>query len=541
MSRSVEMSANSSSEPGQTRLSGLKDILTGKLTLTVYPEEGENEEKNEVETFRWVINPRSHVRHYYLMFMVILTFVNLITIPLDMAFSDDMHGNAHTYWVTFNVFSDTMFCLDVGINFRMGIFSDDGQAILDPKLIRNDYFKSWFSPDVVAAFPVDIIIIIVEQFYHTDTDVLMASKLVRILMFARIFSMIRLLRVPKLLRFCFELESVSDIQLEEAKKFFRIFFMFMLIILIWHWNTCVQYFISLLEEFPDDCWVMQENIKNTTIGEKYSYSSFRAFSQLAWISTKSIQSPTRMAERWTAVVSMVVGYIMCFALIACLMATVGSMSATGNEYKKKISQLQSSKMFKKLPRSLRQRTTAQYKWQYDKKNILDLVSKRLRKDIMADMCPNLLSKGSMLIKHDREFTDAILVKLEYELFQAEDIILHQDAKAAHMFFIEHGRVLVKNQFFQMELCDGDHFGEISFLFGGRQLATVSALAACSLFALSIKHFEEIEEEFPHVVKELRAVAQQLKDDLEGVGLERQVTSASNSVCDDTSGHFVLVN
>uniref|UniRef100_A0A672RPC9 Potassium/sodium hyperpolarization-activated cyclic nucleotide-gated channel 1-like n=1 Tax=Sinocyclocheilus grahami TaxID=75366 RepID=A0A672RPC9_SINGR len=507
MSRSVEMSANSSSEPGQTRLSGLKDILTGKLTLTVYPEEGENEEKNEVETFRWVINPRSHVRHYYLMFMVILTFVNLITIPLDMAFSDDMHGNAHTYWVTFNVFSDTMFCLDVGINFRMGIFSDDGQ----------------------------------EQFYHTDTDVLMASKLVRILMFARIFSMIRLLRVPKLLRFCFELESVSDIQLEEAKKFFRIFFMFMLIILIWHWNTCVQYFISLLEEFPDDCWVMQENIKNTTIGEKYSYSSFRAFSQLAWISTKSIQSPTRMAERWTAVVSMVVGYIMCFALIACLMATVGSMSATGNEYKKKISQLQSSKMFKKLPRSLRQRTTAQYKWQYDKKNILDLVSKRLRKDIMADMCPNLLSKGSMLIKHDREFTDAILVKLEYELFQAEDIILHQDAKAAHMFFIEHGRVLVKNQFFQMELCDGDHFGEISFLFGGRQLATVSALAACSLFALSIKHFEEIEEEFPHVVKELRAVAQQLKDDLEGVGLERQVTSASNSVCDDTSGHFVLVN
>ncbi len=48
-----------------------------------------------------------------------------------------------------------------------------------------------------------------EYYYHADTDVLMASKLVRILMFARIFSMIRLLRVPKLLRFCFELESVS--------------------------------------------------------------------------------------------------------------------------------------------------------------------------------------------------------------------------------------------------------------------------------------------------------------------------------------------
>lgn len=69
MSRSDEMSGNSSSGPGKTRFSGLKDVLKGKLTLTVYPEESENvwqvvgnEENNEVETYRWVIHPRSRVR-----------------------------------------------------------------------------------------------------------------------------------------------------------------------------------------------------------------------------------------------------------------------------------------------------------------------------------------------------------------------------------------------------------------------------------------------------------------------------------------------
>lgn len=100
--------------------------------------------------------------------------------------------------------------------------------------------------------------------------------------------------------------------------------MLVLIILVWHWNTCVQYFISLLGEFPAHSWVMKENIKvclhlycvcrhllmrrlkcvpiflyvlqNLTIGQKYSYSSFRAFSQLAWISTKSIESPTRTSH-----------------------------------------------------------------------------------------------------------------------------------------------------------------------------------------------------------------------------------------------------
>lgn len=49
-----------------------------------------------------------------------------------MAFSEEMLDSAHKYWVTFNVFSDTMFCLDVAINFQMGIFSDDGQVGMGP-------------------------------------------------------------------------------------------------------------------------------------------------------------------------------------------------------------------------------------------------------------------------------------------------------------------------------------------------------------------------------------------------------------------------
>ncbi|XP_077050427.1 potassium/sodium hyperpolarization-activated cyclic nucleotide-gated channel 3 isoform X2 [Siphateles boraxobius] len=435
-------------------------------------------EGNEVYR-RWVMNPRSHFRHYYLVYMVVLTFVNLITIPLDIAFSDEMHGSVHKCWVAFNVLSDLMFCVDVGLNFRMGIFNEDGQAILDPKIIRKEYFRSWFVPDVVAAFPVDIIIIVVENFYHADTTSLMASKMVRILMFVRILSLIRLLRVPKLLRFCFELESVSDVQLEEVKKLFRVVFVFLMMVLIWHWNACVQYFVSVMEEFPQDSWVVKEKIENTSIGEKYSYASFRAFSLMVWRSTESIDSPTRVDERWLAI----------------------------------INQLQSSTMIQKLPRVVRERITAQCKWQWDKKNILDVVSIELRKDIMAKICSNLM-KNEMFMTLNKEFTEAILIKLDIELFNAGDIIIHQNAQPVNMFFIDNGRVLVKNEAFQRELCDGDHFGEISFLFGGRQLATVSALTTCSLFTLSLQEFQKIEEEFPHVVNELRGAAEPLKMDLE---------------------------
>ncbi|CAM4583487.1 unnamed protein product [Leuciscus chuanchicus] len=191
-------------------------------------------------------------------------------------------------------------------------------------------------------------------------------------------------------------------------------------------------------------------------------------------------------------------------------------------------------MFQKLPRVLRQRTTAQYKWHWDKKNIVDIVSGQLRKDIMAEICSNLLNKG-MFLSLNKEFTEAILMKLDKECFNAGDIIIHQNAQPDSMFFIDCGRVLVRNEAFQEELCDGDYFGEIIFLFGGRQSATVSALTTCSLFTLSLREFQEIEEEFPHVVNELRGAVQQHQNDLESSAPAHLCPVALMAPVENTSG------
>ncbi|CAM4580639.1 unnamed protein product [Leuciscus chuanchicus] len=123
------MKENSSSGQGKTSWSELKDLVKGRR-LCVEGKENEEKKEGDGETHRWVLNPRSNFRHYYLVYMVVLTFVNLITIPLDVAFSDDMPGSAHKYWVAFNVFSDLLFCVDVGLHFRMGIFSEDEISFL---------------------------------------------------------------------------------------------------------------------------------------------------------------------------------------------------------------------------------------------------------------------------------------------------------------------------------------------------------------------------------------------------------------------------
>lgn len=54
-----------------------------------------------------------------------ITFLNLIGIPMEIAFLDGHSGLA---WEGFNVFSDTLFLIDVALNFRMGIITDDGEV-----------------------------------------------------------------------------------------------------------------------------------------------------------------------------------------------------------------------------------------------------------------------------------------------------------------------------------------------------------------------------------------------------------------------------
>ncbi|KAF4083452.1 hypothetical protein AMELA_G00141300 [Ameiurus melas] len=171
----------------------------------------------------FVIHPFSPLRSYYIMCMVAITFLNLIGIPIEIAFLD---GQGGVGWEGFNVFSDTLFLVDVGLNFRMGFISEDNEDLQ----------------------------------YHDDSPSSKASKMVRILMFVRILSLVRLLRVSRLVRFFNEVEKVSNANLEVVRVLFRILSLFMMIFLLCHWNGCVQYFVPMLEEFPSDCWVRRENL-----------------------------------------------------------------------------------------------------------------------------------------------------------------------------------------------------------------------------------------------------------------------------------------
>ena len=79
-------------------------------------------------------------------------------------------------------------------------------------------------------------------------------------------------------------------------------------------------------------------------------------------------------------------------------------------------------------------------------------------EILTIMCARLVYKVPMFQSFNCNFINALLVKLQHEVFQEGDFIIRQSAPGDRMFFIEHGQVLEETESSQRELCDGDYFG-----------------------------------------------------------------------------------
>ncbi|XP_065166637.1 potassium/sodium hyperpolarization-activated cyclic nucleotide-gated channel 4 isoform X3 [Atheta coriaria] len=157
----------------------------------------------------WVIHPCSSFRFYWDLCMLLLLVANLIILPVAISFFND---DLSTRWIAFNCLSDTIFLIDIVVNFRTGIMQQDNaeQVILDPKLIAKHYLRTWFFLDLISSIPLDYIFLIFNQFqdFGDSFQILHAGRALRILRLAKLLSLVRLLRLSRLVRYVSQWEEV---------------------------------------------------------------------------------------------------------------------------------------------------------------------------------------------------------------------------------------------------------------------------------------------------------------------------------------------
>ncbi|NXF70637.1 HCN4 protein, partial [Sclerurus mexicanus] len=468
----------------------------------------------------WIIHPYSDFRFYWDLTMLLLMVGNLIIIPVGITFFKDENT---TPWIVFNVVSDTFFLIDLVLNFRTGIVVEDNtEIILDPQRIKMKYLKSWFVVDFISSIPVDYIFLIVET--RIDSEVYKTARALRIVRFTKILSLLRLLRLSRLIRYIHQWEEIFHMTYDLASAVVRIVNLIGMMLLLCHWDGCLQFLVPMLQDFPDDCWVSLNRMVNDSWGKQYSYALFKAMSHMLCIGYGQ-QAPVGMSDVWLTMLSMIVGAT-CYAMfIGHATALIQSLDSSRRQYQEKYKQVEQYMSFHKLPADMRQRIHDYYEHRYqgkmfDEESILGELSEPLREEIINFNCRKLVASMPLFANADPNFVTSMLTKLRFEVFQPGDYIIREGTIGKKMYFIQHGvvSILTKGNK-ETKLADGSYFGEICLLTRGRRTASVRADTYCRLYSLSVDNFNEVLEEYPMMRRAFETVA---LDRLDRIGKKNSI-------------------
>ncbi|XP_037532831.1 potassium/sodium hyperpolarization-activated cyclic nucleotide-gated channel 1-like [Nematolebias whitei] len=454
----------------------------------------------------WIIHPYSDFRFYWDLLMLVLMMGNLIVLPVGITFFRDENTPS---WIIFNVVSDTLFMVDLVLNFRTGIVKEDStEILLDPKEIHQNYLRSWFLVDFVSSIPVDYIFLMVDSL---DSEVYRTARALRIVRFTKILSLLRLLRLSRLIRYIHQWEEIFHMTYDLASAMVRIVNLIGMMLLLCHWDGCLQFLVPMLQDFPSDCWVSKNLMVNDTWGVQYSYALFKAMSHMLCIGYGA-QAPEGMTDVWLTMLSMIVGAT-CYAMfIGHATALIQSLDSSRRQYQEKYKQVEQYMSFHKLPADLRQKIHEYYEHRFqgkmfDEENILGELSEPLKEEIVSFNCRSLVANMPLFANADPNFVTAVLTKLRFEVFQPADFIIREGTVGRKMYFIQHGRVSVLTRGNkETKLSDGSYFGEICLLTRGRRTASVRSDTYCRLYSLSVDSFNEVLEEHPMMRRAFETVA-----------------------------------
>ncbi|XP_013401461.1 potassium/sodium hyperpolarization-activated cyclic nucleotide-gated channel 2 [Lingula anatina] len=467
----------------------------------------EAEQKRQQNTNKYIIHPFSKFRWFWDLFMVAVLSVTLIILPVNIAF---FPNDPDSHWEGMNIAVDVIFFIDIILNFRTGyIRSETEEVILSSKKITINYLKTWFFLDFISTVPFD-------YFFLASTGTASrALNALRMLRLTKLLSLLRVFRMARFLRYINRLEELLDI----PGSVLRIINLVIMILLLSHWNGCVQYLVAFIEDFPENSWVVRNGLLHAPVTDKYILSVFRAMSHMLSIGYGRAP-PLNNTEVLLVMISMLLGATFYALFIGHTSSLLLMIDTSGRAYNEKTNQAKEYMRYRRIPIKTQRRVIAYYEHKYQRKYFDEdgiigegNISPAIRQEILVHNCKDLVAKVPFLAQSPPDFMYDIISKLKFEVFLPGDTIIQAGRRGDGMFFIEHGRVDVKLMNAGVELVvsslgDGAYFGEVSLILDERRVATIVAAEICDVFFLSKADFENILAEYPAMSNIMKKVAEE---------------------------------
>jgi len=226
--------------------------------------------QRQVEIMRGVCKPFSqallpfskHVERWDMLIMSLLIFTSAVT-PFEVAFLESQVG----ILFIINCAMDVCFITDMIMQFWMAYRDDLGKQgrgvwVMDLRLIRARYLKSWFIVDFISIFPFDGLghILKAQAANSSSGSTLSSMRVIRLVRMARLLKLARLFRCSRIFEHMFSRTEIRYTRVEMMKWTSALMFLS-------HLFACIM---TIVGDFSEDefgtSWILAVEMSKGHLG-----------------------------------------------------------------------------------------------------------------------------------------------------------------------------------------------------------------------------------------------------------------------------------
>ena len=412
--------------------------------------------------------------------------------PAWMGFN--YHGEVEWMYILDKLLNVLML-IDAVLNFYTG-FDDGGVIEMKKSEVVEYYAKGNFVLDLYGSIPIDMLMYVIPAL-----SVYKRAGL--IFRFEAIIRMITLLM--RGFRYLARMEDRLHVDISAV----RVAKLMYLIVLFSHSNACIQFLAARVDGFPENSWVVRNDLVDATPGKQYSYALFNALSHMLCIgygTHGAFLAPTTDTEVVITILSMLSGASFYVMLVGIIASIILSLDHSGGLYKMKLDVWKQYFHYRGLPKKLRQRIMSYYalRWHtkkfFNEDELMTQIPPCLRADIQTFACHYLLDKVPIFKLCTEEVVTTVISKLKAKCCPPDEWIYKNEQHAYDMFFIIQGsvQIVAANDTILTTLSDGSYFGEFPLIFDHVNKRTAGAKAATftRLYSLSKTDFDYVANIYP---------------------------------------------
>lgn len=449
-----------------------------------------------------VTDENSPIRVVWDVLIVTLILTTCLIVPFQLAF----HQSAPKFINKLVYLLDFIFCLDIFFNF-FSSYRQGGEKITDARRCASHYLKGYFSLDVIATLPLEVLLLSHENYAVGGLPLVL------------ILRQFRLLRVVKLFVIFHRWERVAWSKVGYLRLVHLLIVFFILI----HWIACVWFLAPSLENFPENSWVAVQGIAQADAATQYLRALYWVVTTVATVGYGDIV-PANNYEYAFAVGVMLIGAFMYAFIIGNIANLMRNLDGDRMQYFQRVEAIGNYLHERRIPPPFIEmvRDYYEYLWYHHRgmprSSYLDELPPPFRLELLLHLTQDLLKSVPLFQHASIPLRNQLLLALKPYTFAPGVRIAEAGVPGREIYFLSRGRAAVlsaEGDIHYDALKEGDYFGNLSLVLGEKRTACVQALTYCEVLVLPEQAYREIRHEYPEFQEVLMMLAASKSERLAG--------------------------